>query len=165
MRKDLVVFRCKNCSNELKSYNPYIYPNGKKVPLDKIEVVKVDENFCENNFFNLNHHPRLQGAIRLVNAPELPWTVKYWETIYDREQGISDIYGKYESFLEAKAAISDNGCAKYWATYEISLSTENEEYPVYVYANCRPFADEFLKNAALPDETATEIKITEKEIV
>ena len=39
MRKDLVVFRCKNCSDELKSYNPYVYPDGKTVPLDKIEVI------------------------------------------------------------------------------------------------------------------------------
>ena len=74
MRKDLVVFRCKNCSDELKSYNPYVYPDGKTVPLDKIEVIQVDESFCENNLFNMNHHPRLQAAISLENAPELPWT-------------------------------------------------------------------------------------------
>ena len=91
--------------------------------------------------------------------------VKFWESIYDREQGISCTYGRFESFSDAKAAISDNGYTKYWASYEIIISTENDEYPVYVYANCRPFADEFLKNAVMSDDTATKIQITKKEIV
>ena len=33
MRKDLVVFRCKSCIEDLKEYNPYVDKEGKKIPL------------------------------------------------------------------------------------------------------------------------------------
>ena len=45
MRKDLVVFRCKSCIEDLKEYNPYVDKEGKKIPLDRIEVIEVEKRF------------------------------------------------------------------------------------------------------------------------
>ncbi len=145
MRKDLVVFRCEDCIKDLEEYNPYVYKTGKKIPLEKIEAIKVDKYMCENNELNMHFKPQLQAPIFLMDASAEPWKVKYWDSIYDREQGISSIYGEYESFEEAKNAISSSSYSPYWAAYEIILVVGDEEYPVYTYANTRPLADEFLK--------------------
>ena len=132
MRKDIVVFRCEACIKDLQEYNPYVYKNGETIPLEKIEVIKVDKYMC-------------QAPITLTEASDTPWKIKYWDSIYDREEGISDIYGEYETFEEARNAIVNSSSARYWAAYEIILVVGDEEYPVYTYANTRPLADEFLK--------------------
>ena len=145
MRKDLVVFRCKGCIEDLKEYNPYVDAEGKPIPLDRIEVVEVPKEFCENSEINLCSKPQLQAPIKLDGYPDRPWRVVVWGTIYDREQGISEIFGWYESFEEAKDAIARDSLSKYWASYEIQLDNEEESIVVYHYANCRPLADEFIK--------------------
>ena len=145
MKKDLVVFRCKNCIKDLKEYNPYVYPNGKAVPLSKIEIIEVEKEFCENFEKNLNRNPRHQAAINLQNAPNKPWVVEYWDSIYEREEGISSIFGRYETFEDAVADVENEGCPDYWACYEIQLDNGEERSPVYIKANSKPLADEFLK--------------------
>ena len=145
MQKDLVVFRCEDCIKDLQKCNPYFYKNGEKIPLEKIEVSKVDKYMCENNALNRHFKPQLQAPVLLMDASAEPWKVKYWDSIYDREEGISSIYGEYESFEEAKNAVSNSSYSPYWAAYEIILVVGDEEYPVYTYANTRPLADEFLK--------------------
>lgn len=148
MRKDLVVFRCKDCIEDLKEYNPYVYSDGKTIPLEKIEVIEVEKVFCENTEQNLNSKPQLQAAIKLDGYPEKPWKVVFWNSIYDRDQGLSEVYGHYESFAEAKEAIECESCSKYWAAYEIQLNNGEESETIYVYANCRPLADEFIKTTS-----------------
>ena len=148
MRKDLVVFRCKGCIEDLKEYNPYVDAEGKTIPLDRIEAIEVPKEFCENSEINLCSKPQLQAPIKLDGYPDRPWRVVVWGTIYDREQGISEIFGWYESFEEAKAAIARDSLSKYWASYEIQLDNEEESTVVYHYANCRPLADEFIKVSA-----------------
>ncbi len=145
MRKDLVVFRCKGCIEDLKGYNPYVDAKGNPIPLDRIEVIEVPKEFCENAEINLNSKPQLQAPIKLEGYPDRPWRVVVWSTIYDREQGISEIFGWYESFADAKKAIEKDSLSKYWASYEIQLDNEEESIVVYHYANCRPLADEFIK--------------------
>lgn len=145
MRKDIVVFRCEGCIKDLEVYNPYVYKTGEKIPLDKIEAIKVDKYMCENNELNMHFKHQLQAPILLTEASAKPWKVKYWDSIYDREQGISSLYGKYETFEEAREAVENSSYAKYWAAYEIILVVGEDEYPVYIYANTRPLADEFLR--------------------
>ena len=145
MRKDIVVFRCEDCIKDLEAHNPYVYKTGENIPLEKIEAIKVDKYMCENNEFNMHFKPQLQAPILLTDASAEPWMVKYWDSIYDREHGISLIYGEYESFEDAKNAIANSSYSPYWAAYEIILVVGEDEYPVYTYANTRPLADEFLK--------------------
>ena len=145
MRKDLVVFRCKSCIEDLKEYNPYVDKEGKKIPLDRIEVIEVEKDFCEYSEINLNSKPQLQAPINLDGYPERPWRVVFWNSIYDREEGISEILGWYETFEETKNAIEKDSSSKYWASYEIQLDNEEDSIVVYHYANCRPLADEFIK--------------------
>ena len=108
MRKDIVVFRCEDCIKDLEEHNPYVYKTGENIPLEKIEAIKVDKYMCENNEFNMHFKPQLQTPILLTEASAEPWKVKYWDSIYDREQGISAIYGEYESFEDAKNAIANS---------------------------------------------------------
>ena len=145
MKKELLVFRCKNCIKELKGYNPYVDASGNSIPLNKIEVIEVNEEFCENEENNLNAKPQLQAPISLKDYPEKPWKVVYWDTIYDREEGFSDVYGLFNSFAEAKHAIKSEPASKYWACYEIQLSNGKNSRTVYIRANTRPLADEFIK--------------------
>ena len=148
MRKDLVVFRCKGCIEDLKEYNPYVDAEGNTIPLDRIEVIEVPKEFCENSEINLCSKPQLQAPIKLDGYPERPWRVVVWSSIYNRDQGISEIFGWYESFSDAKDAIERDSLSKYWASYEIQLDNEEESIVVYHYANCRPLADEFIKVSA-----------------
>lgn len=145
MRKDLVVFRCKSCIEDLKEYNPYADAKGNTIPVDRIEVIEVPKEFCENAEINLCSKPQLQAPIKLEGYPERPWRVVLWSSIYDREQGISEIFGWYETFADAKSAVEKDSLSKYWAAYEIQLDNEEESVVVYHYANCRPLADEFIK--------------------
>ena len=150
MRKDIVVFRCEGCIKDLQEYNPYVYKNGETIPLEKIEVIKVDKYMCENNELNMHFKPQCQAPITLTEASDTPWKIKYWDSIYDREEGISEVYGEYETFEDARNAIENSSSARYWAAYEIILVVDDEEYPVYTYANTRPIADEFLKVNSKP---------------
>lgn len=145
MRKDLVVFLCGDCARNLEELNPYVYSDGTAIPLNKIEVIKVDKSLCENNGVNINCNPRHQAPVSLVGESEKPWLVKVWETIYDREQGLAYDLDKFETFEDAQNAIKSNGFSKYWAAYEIILTVDEEEYPVYTCAKTMPLADEFLK--------------------
>ncbi len=145
MRKDIVVFRCEDCIKDLEEHNPYAYKNGETIPLEKIEVIKVDWYMCENNQLNRNFNPRLQAPILITDASAEPWKVKYWDSIYDRKHGISTIYGEYETFEEAKNAVANSSYSPYWAAYEIILAVGEDEYPIYIYAETKPIADEFLK--------------------
>lgn len=63
MRKDIVVFRCEGCIKDLQEYNPYVYKNGETIPLEKIEVIKVDKYMCENNELNMHFKPQCQAPI------------------------------------------------------------------------------------------------------
>lgn len=150
MRKDIVVFRCEDCIKDLQEYNPYVYKNGETIPLEKIEVIKVDKYMCENNELNMHFKPQCQAPITLTEASDTPWKIKYWDSIYDREEGISEVYGEYETFEDARNAIVNFSSARYWAAYEIILVVDDEEYPVYTYANTRPLADDFLKVNSKP---------------
>ena len=105
----------------------------------------MEKDFCEYAEINLNSNPQLQAPVNLEGYPERPWRVVLWSSIYDREQGISEIFGWYESFEEAKSAIEKDSLSKYWASYEIQLDNEEDSIVVYHYANCRPLADEFIK--------------------
>ena len=145
MRKNLVVFRCKNCIDDLKEYNPYVDKNGKTIPLSMIEIIEVDKEFCENYEGNLNAKPQFQAPIDISNYPEKPWKVVVWNSIYDREEGISEIYGRFTSFAGAKYEIESDGTAKYCACYEIQLDNGDESRAIYIYANTKPLADEFIK--------------------
>lgn len=145
MRKDSVVFRCEECIKDLQEYNPYVYENGETIPLEKIEVIKVDMHLCENNALNMHFKPQVQAPVILVKVSDTPWKIKYWDSIYEREGGISEVYGEYETFENARNAITNSLYACYWSAYEIILTVGDEEYSVYVYANIRPLADEFLK--------------------
>jgi len=158
MRKDLVVFRCKGCIEDLKDLNPYVDSKGKAIPLDRIEVIEVPNEFCENTENNLNSSPRFQAPIMLDDYPERPWRVVVWNSIYDREQGISEIFGWYETFAEARDAIEEHSLSKYWASYEIQLDNEEENIVVYHYANCRPLADEFIK---IPSGQSSNTSVTQ----
>ena len=129
----------------MQAYNPYVYENGETIPLEKIEVIKVDKYMCENNALNMHFKPRSQAPVILVKASDTPWKIKYWGSIYDREEGISEVYGEYETFEAARTEIANSSYARYWAAYETILVVGDEEYPVYTYANTRPLADEFLK--------------------
>lgn len=162
MRKDLVVFRCKSCIEDLKEYNPYVDKEGKKIPLDRIEVIEVEKDFCEYSEINLNSNPQLQAPINLDGYPERPWRVVFWNSIYDREEGISEILGWYETFEETKSAIEKDSSSKYWASYEIQLDNEEDSIVVYHYANCRPLADEFIKIPAKQPRKMTAIQPLKK---
>ena len=148
MRKDLVIFRCKGCIENLKKHNPYVDKAGNTIPLDRIEVIEVEKDFCEYAELNLISEPQLQAPINLEGYPDRPWRVVVWNSIYDREQGVSEIFGWYETFEDARAAIEKDSLSKYWAAYEIQLDNEEESIVVYNYANCRPLADEFIKVTA-----------------
>lgn len=64
---DLVVFRCQNCADELEKYNPYIYKeNQKTIPLNKIKIVIVDLEDCENYEKNIHSNPQRNASIRLT---------------------------------------------------------------------------------------------------
>lgn len=56
---DIVVFRCKRCIEDLKRYNPYIYKNGKTIPLTKIKAITVADGDCEN----ANILPRVRSIL------------------------------------------------------------------------------------------------------
>ena len=162
MRKDLVIFRCKSCIEALKDYNPYTDAKGNTIPLDRIEVIEVEKDFCEYAEINLNSNPQLQAPINLEGYPERPWRVVFWNSIYDREEGISEIFGWYETFEETKSAIEKDSSSKYWASYEIQLDNEEESIVVYHYANCRPLADEFIKIPAEQQRKMTAIQPLKK---
>lgn len=62
---DLVVFRCEGCALDLEDYNPYVYDDGRSIPLDKIKVVLVDNEYCENNEENMSKKPQEYAPIPL----------------------------------------------------------------------------------------------------
>ena len=67
---DLIVFRCKECADELKEYNPYIYKDGTTIPLNRIKVIIVDNHAkCENSEYNFHHKPQKFAPIRLRDFP------------------------------------------------------------------------------------------------
>lgn len=145
MRKDLVVFRCENCIKDLQEHNPYVYPNGKTIPLKRIEAIEVDRKHCENNEENISHKPQLCTSIRINRKEKNPWIVKFWETEYDREDGMAEIFGRYETFNEAYNEGIRSARLNDWACCEILLKAKDEEqYAVYTYATTDPKADEFV---------------------
>lgn len=146
MTKDLVVFRCKGCIKDLKEHNPYIYPDGTSVPLEKIEIVEVPHEFCENNEANMHHHPQLQTPILLNTKTEYPWAVKFWETEDDRENGISTIFDTFEDFKAAKAEAVATARVCSWASAEIYLKTAEREVVVYFYDGEKPRKSSFVKH-------------------
>ena len=42
---------------------------------------------------NLDSNTRLQVSINIIDYPEYPWKVIFWNSIYHRDQGILEIYG------------------------------------------------------------------------
>lgn len=100
-RYDLVVFRCKGCVEDLKEYNPYVYYNGEQIPLNRIEIIKVPYEFCENNETNLDNH--WMTSIRLNDCDKKPWLLKTYENADLRNQG-NPSYEFFETFKDAVKA-------------------------------------------------------------
>ena len=75
---DLIVFRCKDCAEDLEKYNTYIYEDGTTIPLDRIKVIIVDnhDTECEMSEHNLRHNPQKFTPIRLRNKPSSATKVK-----------------------------------------------------------------------------------------
>lgn len=146
MKKQLVVFRCGECADDLKEYNPYIFEDGTPIPLEDIEVIVVPGNYCENAEENMMQKPQLQTPVWLKDASEKPWSVSVWETDDDREQGNKiwwDCFDSFtEAYTEAEKAFKDNG----WAAMEISIDFPDESIPVYIMASTEPMANEFIKH-------------------
>ena len=141
MKKDIVVFRCTDCIKDLKEYNPYIYNDGTPIPLDKIEIIEVTHEFCENNEKNLNNN--LQKRINLKELQDKPYLVKFWETEYHRNQGLSTILEWYDNYYEAYKEAYTNAHFYDWAAFEVCIEINDEEYAIYTYARTEPFADNF----------------------
>ena len=95
---DLVVFRCKECIKDLKEYNPYVYYNGEQIPLNRIEVIKVPYDLCENNEINLDNHWMISK--RLTYCEYKPWLLKIYENKDLRNQG-NPTYEFFETFKDA----------------------------------------------------------------
>ena len=120
---DLIIFRCKGCIEDLKEYNPYVYYNGEQIPLNKIEVIKVPYEFCENNEINLDNH--WMTPIRLNDCNKKPWLLKTYENSDLRNQGIPhcDVYETFNDALKAgKYAIG----AYVYDGFEIVLKYKEE---------------------------------------
>ena len=64
---DLVVFRCPECAEDLKEYNPYIYDDETEIPLEKIKVIEVEnhDEECENSENNMHAKPQAYAPIQL----------------------------------------------------------------------------------------------------
>lgn len=63
---DLVVFRCSGCADDLKQHNPYVYPDGQPIPLNKIKVIITECTAdCENHTDNMHSNPQKMAPIRL----------------------------------------------------------------------------------------------------
>lgn len=73
-----------------------------------------------------------------------PWIVKFWKTKYEREEGISEIYGCYSSFEEAYNEGIRSARLNDWACCEIQLKSEDENRAIYIYAVTEPKADGFV---------------------
>lgn len=146
MTKDLVVFRCKNCVEELKVYNPYIYPDGSRVPLKKIEAVQVPREFCEKYEKNLSNTPQLQTPVFLNKDITKPWVVEFWETEDDRENGISSVYDRFKSFKSAKGETISAGRMNSWASAEIYLDTGNHRIAVFCFDGEKPKKSFYVKH-------------------
>lgn len=144
--KDLVVFRCKNCAEELKVYNPYVYPDGSRVPLKKIEVVQVPREFCEKTEKNLTNTPQLQTPVFLNKDIKEPWIVEFWETEDDRENGISTIFDSYTNFKSAKAETISSGRMNSWASAEIYLDTGKQRISVFCFDGEKPKNSFYIKH-------------------
>lgn len=65
---DLIIFRCKNCKEDLEEYNPYIYSDGTEIPLDKIKIIEVSREDCENYEDNMMETPQRVLPIRLYET-------------------------------------------------------------------------------------------------
>lgn len=133
MTNELVTFRCYGCIRDLEEHNPYIYPDGTQVPLDRIEVVEVPISFCEQNGANFCHKPRLQPPVFFNKSVERPWRVKFWENADEREQGISSEFESYESFDTAYTEVFTSARVNGWAAAEIYLDIGERQIPVYLY--------------------------------
>ena len=64
---DLIVFRCKQCKDDLNEYNPYVYDDGTEIPLEKIKVIEVEnhDDDCENSENNMHEKPQRMAPIQL----------------------------------------------------------------------------------------------------
>lgn len=146
MKKQLVVFRCGECADDLKEYNPYIFEDGTPIPLEDIEVVVVPGNYCENAEENMMRKIRLQTPVWLKDAKEKPWGVSVWETDDDRNQGHKLQWHSFDSFFEAYEVAKKAFEYERWAAMEISIDFPDESIPVYIMASTEPKADEFIKH-------------------
>ena len=146
MKKTLAVFRCGECADDLKEYNPYVFEDGTPVPLEDIEVVVVPGNYCENAEDNLNNKPQLQTPLWLKDAMFFPWIVYVWETEDDREQGIVVEWEHFDNFNEAYTKAVDAYNNNGWAAYEIAVEFPDGFVSVYFRARTTPIADGFIKH-------------------
>lgn len=127
-------------------YNPYVYPDGNSIPIEKIEVVAVPMEFCENFEENLSVKSQMQAPISLIGAADKPWVIKYWDEPWEREEGISMVFDSYERFEDAYSDGKKAARLIGWSCFEIQLQTPEAVYAVYCYAVTEPIADEFIKN-------------------
>jgi len=70
---DLIVFRCPECAEDLKEYNPYVYDDGTEIPLEKIKVIEVEEHNtdCENAEDNMYEDPQKMAPIQLYKYSKI----------------------------------------------------------------------------------------------
>ena len=132
---DLIVFRCKGCIEDLKEYNPYVYYNGEQIPLNRIEVIKVPYEFCENTEINLDNHWMISK--RLTYCEYKPWLLKTYENEDLRNQG-NPYYDYFETFEDALKAGKYAINAYAYDGFEIVLKYKEEGYEeeeISVYGN------------------------------
>lgn len=114
-KEKVVVFRCKNCIEDLKEYNPYINENGEGIPLENVICIEVPYEKCENTTFELTpillnkeRYDRmpdeevklvLNHAIRNARKQGLSIILRVWNGYYEREYGTA-IDTSLENFLE-----------------------------------------------------------------
>lgn len=122
---DLVVFRCEFCASELRTeeYNPYVYKTGETVPVDRIEIIQVPVQFCENSENNLNNN--LMQSIPLCCCSEKPWLVAIYENKEFREKG-EPIYFLYNSFHEALYEAENMCRINNFEGFEIRINYQEE---------------------------------------
>lgn len=140
---DLIVFRCKTCADDLKNYNPYVYDNGKEIPLNKIKVIDVENHndCCENSEKNMDQKPQAYAPIKLYKTNNIKetvspqaimaavmFTVDNWDKLKDIIETFKSLSNEaYEKALTAFKYLQDTGANIKDAAQEIgNIFVKNE---------------------------------------
>lgn len=116
-KEKMVVFRCANCIDDLKEYNPYVNKANEPIALENVICVEVPQEKCENTDFKLKpiliedkksfyddisfdaQVILLNKAIENALANGYEIQIMIWEGYYEREEGLP-IYRSMEEYLE-----------------------------------------------------------------